>query len=89
MCAEKSFPGQLESRGQAINLLQPARLAAVASENQLHVNTSIMISPENACIQISRYNTAALFLDRARVPLARSSAVGHALSETTVPGVAH
>ena len=32
---------------------------------------------------------SALFLDRARVPLARSSAVGHALSKTTVPGVAH
>ena len=31
----------------------------------------------------------ALFLDRARVPLARSFAVGHALFQATVPGVAH
>ena len=35
------------------------------------------------------YFWPALFLDRARVPLARSCAVGHALSQTTVPGVAH
>ena len=33
--------------------------------------------------------TSALFLDRARVPLARSFAVGHALFQATVPGVAH